>query len=149
MERGGRRSRQELKQRAWWDPAYWLASPGLLSLLSYKAGPTCLGMVPPTVRALEHQPSTPQTGSQDSLEEATPWLRFLLSSRVKLTTGALTGGGGQSTVGAVWGRCVDWMRSRGKHTWGLRSLGNLGQREGHLLSQGRGSAAGSEDRRGQ
>jgi hypothetical protein len=28
--------RQELMQRSWRDAAYWLASPGLLSLLSYR-----------------------------------------------------------------------------------------------------------------
>jgi hypothetical protein len=28
--------RQELMQRPWRDTAYWLASPGLLSLLSYR-----------------------------------------------------------------------------------------------------------------
>jgi hypothetical protein len=28
--------KQELMQRPWWDITYWLASPGLLSLLSYR-----------------------------------------------------------------------------------------------------------------
>jgi hypothetical protein len=28
--------RQELMQKPWWDVLYWLASPGLLSLLSYR-----------------------------------------------------------------------------------------------------------------
>jgi hypothetical protein len=39
---------QELKQRPWRDVLYWLASSGLLSLLSYKPKTTSPGMVPPT-----------------------------------------------------------------------------------------------------
>jgi hypothetical protein len=34
-------------QRPWRDAAYWLASPGLLSLLSYRTQDTRPGMVPP------------------------------------------------------------------------------------------------------
>jgi hypothetical protein len=30
--------RQELRQRPWRDAAYWIASSGLLNLLSYKQG---------------------------------------------------------------------------------------------------------------
>jgi hypothetical protein len=44
---------QELMQRSWRDVLYWLASPGLLSLLSYKTqdyqprdGPTHRGLSP-------------------------------------------------------------------------------------------------------
>jgi hypothetical protein len=40
--------KQELMQRPWRDVLYWLASPGLLSLLSYRTKTTSLGMVPPT-----------------------------------------------------------------------------------------------------
>jgi hypothetical protein len=46
--------RQELMQRPWRDAAYWLASPGLLSLLSYRTqdhqprdGTTHHGLGPP------------------------------------------------------------------------------------------------------
>jgi hypothetical protein len=35
------------------DVLYWLASPGLLSLLSYRTKTTSPGMVPPT-RCLDH-----------------------------------------------------------------------------------------------
>jgi hypothetical protein len=45
--------KQELMQRPWRDVAYWLASPGLLSLLSYRTqdyqprdGPTYKGPFP-------------------------------------------------------------------------------------------------------
>jgi hypothetical protein len=48
--------RQELMQRPWRGAAYWLASPGLLSLLSYRTldhqprdGPTHNGMATPTM----------------------------------------------------------------------------------------------------
>jgi hypothetical protein len=40
--------KQELMQRLWRDVLYWLASPGLLSLLSYRTKTTSLEMVPPT-----------------------------------------------------------------------------------------------------
>jgi hypothetical protein len=51
-----RKSRLELKQvrkkelmhRPWRDVLYWLASPGLLSLLSYRTKTTSPEMVPPT-----------------------------------------------------------------------------------------------------
>jgi hypothetical protein len=39
---------QELMQRPWRDVLYWLASPGLLSLLSYRTKITSPEMVPPT-----------------------------------------------------------------------------------------------------
>jgi hypothetical protein len=45
--------KQELKQRPWRDVLYWLASPGLLSLLSYRTKTTSPEMVPPT-RGLSH-----------------------------------------------------------------------------------------------
>jgi hypothetical protein len=35
-------------QRPWRDVLYWLASPGLLSLLSYRTKTTSPEMVPPT-----------------------------------------------------------------------------------------------------
>jgi hypothetical protein len=35
-------------QRPWRDVPYWLASPGLLSLLSYRTKTTSPEMVPPT-----------------------------------------------------------------------------------------------------
>jgi hypothetical protein len=45
--------KQELMQRSWRDVLYWLASPGLLSLLSYRTqdyqprdGPTTRGLFP-------------------------------------------------------------------------------------------------------
>jgi hypothetical protein len=40
--------KQELMQRPWRDFTYWLASPGLLSLLSYRTKTTRLEMAPPT-----------------------------------------------------------------------------------------------------
>ena len=40
--------KQELMQRPWRDILYWLASPGLLSLLSYRTKTTSPEMVPPT-----------------------------------------------------------------------------------------------------
>ena len=40
--------KQELMQRPWRDVTYWLASPGLLSLLFYRTKTTSPGMVPPT-----------------------------------------------------------------------------------------------------
>jgi hypothetical protein len=40
--------KQELMQRPWRDVLYWLASSGLLSLLSYRTKTTSPGMVPPT-----------------------------------------------------------------------------------------------------
>ena len=39
--------KQELMQRPWRDVLYWLASPGLLSLLSYRTKTTSPEMVPP------------------------------------------------------------------------------------------------------
>jgi hypothetical protein len=40
--------KQELMQRPWRDVLYWLASPSLLSLLSYRTKTTSPEMVPPT-----------------------------------------------------------------------------------------------------
>jgi hypothetical protein len=40
--------KQELMQRTWRDVTYWLASSGLLSLLSYRTKTTSPEMVPPT-----------------------------------------------------------------------------------------------------
>ena len=40
--------KQELIQKPWKDILYWLASPGLLSLLSYRTKTTSTEMVPPT-----------------------------------------------------------------------------------------------------
>jgi hypothetical protein len=40
--------KQELKQKPWRDVPYWLASPDLLSLLSYRTKTTSPEMVPPT-----------------------------------------------------------------------------------------------------
>ena len=40
--------KQEQMQRPWRDVTYWLASPGLLSLLSYKTKTTSPEMAPPT-----------------------------------------------------------------------------------------------------
>ena len=41
--------KQELIQRPWRDVTYWLASPGLLSLLSYRTKTTSPEMAPPTM----------------------------------------------------------------------------------------------------
>jgi hypothetical protein len=40
--------KQELMQKPWRDFLHWLASPGLLSLLSYRTKTTSPEMVPPT-----------------------------------------------------------------------------------------------------
>ena len=40
--------KQGLMQRPWRDVLYWFASPGLLSLLSYRTKTTSPEMVPPT-----------------------------------------------------------------------------------------------------
>jgi hypothetical protein len=40
--------KQELMQRPWRDVLYWLASPGVLSLLSYRTKTTSPEMAPPT-----------------------------------------------------------------------------------------------------
>jgi hypothetical protein len=40
--------KQELMQRLWRDVAYWLASSGLFSLLSYRPKTTSPEMAPPT-----------------------------------------------------------------------------------------------------
>jgi hypothetical protein len=42
--------KQELMQKPWRDVLYWLASPGLLSLLSYRTKTTSPEMAPPTRR---------------------------------------------------------------------------------------------------
>jgi hypothetical protein len=45
--------KQELMQRPWRDVLYWLPSPGLLSLLSYRTKIASPEMFPPT-RGLDH-----------------------------------------------------------------------------------------------
>jgi hypothetical protein len=40
--------KQDLMQKPWRDVLYWLASPGLLSLLSYRTKTTSPEMAPPT-----------------------------------------------------------------------------------------------------
>ena len=40
--------KQELMQRQWRDVAYWLSSPGLVSLLSYRRKTSSPEMAPPT-----------------------------------------------------------------------------------------------------
>ena len=45
---GNQIGKQELRQRPRRDVTYWLASPGLLSLLSYRTKITSPEMVPPT-----------------------------------------------------------------------------------------------------
>jgi hypothetical protein len=46
---GNQVRKQELMQKPWTDVLYWLASPGLLSLLSYRRTKTTRPeMVPPT-----------------------------------------------------------------------------------------------------
>jgi hypothetical protein len=54
--------RQELRQRPWRDAAYWIASPSLLSLLSYRTqdyqprdGTTTMGLaLPPLITNWEN-----------------------------------------------------------------------------------------------
>ena len=64
--------RQELMQRPW-SAAYWLASPGLLSLLSYRTQDTSPGMAPPTTGwALPHRSVIKKTSYSPIL-----WRHFL------------------------------------------------------------------------
>jgi hypothetical protein len=44
--------KQELQQKSWRDVPYWLASPGLLSLLFIKLRTTSPGIAPPTMGLL-------------------------------------------------------------------------------------------------
>ena len=70
--------RQELMQRTWRGAAYWLASPGLLSLLSYRTQDYQPRMVPPTMGwALPHQ----------SLIKKMPYSLILWSTLVSDSTG--------------------------------------------------------------
>ena len=68
--------KQELMQRQWRDVLYWLASPGLHSLLSYRTKTTSPEMVPPT-RGLSPLFTNWENALQLYLMEAFPQLRFL------------------------------------------------------------------------
>jgi hypothetical protein len=63
-------------QRPWRNVTYWLASPGLLSLLSYRTKTTSLEMAPPT-----RGPPTLITNWENALQldlmEAFPQLKLL------------------------------------------------------------------------
>jgi hypothetical protein len=67
---------QELMQRPWRDVLYWLASPGLLSLLSYRTKTTSPEMVPPT-RGLSPFITNWENALQLHLMEAFPQLKLL------------------------------------------------------------------------
>jgi hypothetical protein len=67
---------QELMQRPWRDVLYWLASPGLLSLLSYRTKATSPEMVPPT-RGLSPLITNWENALQLDLMEAFPQLKLL------------------------------------------------------------------------
>jgi hypothetical protein len=63
-------------QKSWRDVLYWLASPGLLSLLSYRTKTTSPEMVPPTrgpPPLITNWENTPQM----DLVEAFPQLKLL------------------------------------------------------------------------
>ena len=68
--------KQELMQRPWRDVLYWLASPGLLSLLSYRTKTTSPEMVPPT-RGLSPLITNWENALQLDLMEAFPQLKLL------------------------------------------------------------------------
>jgi hypothetical protein len=74
--------KQELMQRPWRDVTYWLASPGLLSLLSYRTKTTSPEMVPPT-RGPPHLITNWENALQLDLMEEFPQLK-LLSLKDKL-----------------------------------------------------------------
>jgi hypothetical protein len=68
--------KQELMQRPWRDVLYWLASPGSLSLLSYRIKTTSSEMVPPT-RGLSPLITNSENVLQLDLMEAFPQLKLL------------------------------------------------------------------------
>jgi hypothetical protein len=68
--------KQELMQRPWRDILYWLASPGLLSLLSYRTKTTSPEMVPPT-RGPFPLITNWENALQLDLVEALPQLKLL------------------------------------------------------------------------
>jgi hypothetical protein len=68
--------KQELIQRPWRDVTYWLASPGLLSLLSYRTKTTSPEMVPPT-RGPPYLIINWENALQLDIMEAFPQLKFL------------------------------------------------------------------------
>jgi hypothetical protein len=68
--------KQELIQRPWRDVHYWLASPGLLSLLCYRTKTTSPEMVPPT-RGLSPLVTNGENALQLDLMEAFPQLKLL------------------------------------------------------------------------
>ena len=68
--------KQELMQRPWRDVTYWLASPGLLSLLSYRTKTTSPEMVP-TTRGLSPLITNGENALQLDLMEAFPQLKLL------------------------------------------------------------------------
>jgi hypothetical protein len=63
-------------QRPWRDVLYWLASPGLLSLLSYRTKTTSAEMVPPT-KGLSPLITNWENALQLDLMEAFPQLKLL------------------------------------------------------------------------
>jgi hypothetical protein len=63
-------------QRPWRDVPYWLASPGLLSLLSYRTKTTSPEMVPPT-RGLSPFITNRGNALQLDLVKASPQLKLL------------------------------------------------------------------------
>jgi hypothetical protein len=67
--------KQELMQRPWRNVSYWLASPGLLSLLSYRTKTTSLEMAPPT-RGPTHLITNRENALQLDLMEAFPQLKL-------------------------------------------------------------------------
>jgi hypothetical protein len=68
--------KQELMQRPWRDVLYWLASPALFSLLSYRTKITSPEMVPPT-RGLSPLITNWENALQLYLMEAFPQLKLL------------------------------------------------------------------------
>jgi hypothetical protein len=68
--------KQELMQRPWRDVTYWLASPGLLSMLSYRTKITSPEMAPPT-RGPPRLITNWENALQLDLVEAFPQMKLL------------------------------------------------------------------------
>jgi hypothetical protein len=64
-----------MMQKPWRDVHYWLASPGLLSLISYRTKITSPEMVPPT-RGLSHLITNWENALQLDLMGAFPQLKL-------------------------------------------------------------------------
>jgi hypothetical protein len=76
--------KQELMQRPWRDVTYWLVSPGLLSLLSYRTKTTSPGIAP-TIRGTPPPPSLLTAGSHGGISLTKAPFSVITPACVKLT----------------------------------------------------------------